>query len=660
MKMIHKIKMYLLCLVLPFIIPIQSSASDDQSLSVRSFSTLPLINNVRISPDGKKIIFFQNTEGKTLLVSKNFITGKLTLISTADNEKIKFYDALWANNEKVLFTISGPDYLGITPMTNTRLYIRNVDASDDGRTLVKTKNDFLQFQSSIISLLPDDPDHVLIGMNVESQYQDTAYKVNLDTGDKTIEQHYIREVGDWIADQQGRIRVGTGYNTSTMNIGIQLYDLVEKKWYKAWNGKALSQTLMEPLGFGLDPNLLYVRALHDGRNAIFRVDISKPDFPKELVAKNDTYDINGSLIYSPKTKDVVGVYNGEADGRIYYSGAYYGETDIRRIYWNEDYRRFQEAVDRALPDTANYLTDFSEDEKHYIVFSTSGKTPGKYYLGNFEKGTLELIADSYPQLDGMLQGSKKLISYTAQDGKTIKGYLTLPANDTPSSPGPAVIFPHWGPMNRDFTDFDYWADYFASKGIVVLKPIYRGSSVYGKEFGMEALQSFESMENDLTDAVNWLIDQKLADPSRIVIAGRGFGGYAALIGATKTPDLFRCAISFAGISDLPTTLDSTARSFNFLVLREQLGSNKKLLEAASPLRHADKIKIPILMGHGDEDRIIPVKQSQIMAKKLKKKKKIFNYIELEKGNHSLDLQGNRHRFFEAMDEFLNKYLLDKS
>ena len=202
MKMIKKLKMYLLCLMLPFIIPVESNASDAQPLSARSFSTLPIITNVRLSPDGNKIIYFKNSDNKTYLISTNFVTGKSVTISSADNEKTKFRNALWANNEKVLFSASVPDYLGITPMTKTQLYIRNADASNNARKLFKTRNEIHQFQSSIISLLPDDPDHVLLGMNLEKQYLDSVYKVNLHTGDKTIVQHSKTKVGDWLTEQR--------------------------------------------------------------------------------------------------------------------------------------------------------------------------------------------------------------------------------------------------------------------------------------------------------------------------------------------------------------------------------------------------------------------------------------------------------------------------
>lgn len=652
MKIMSKVGMCLICLLGSFIFPVQGFTSDARSLPASAFSTLPKIDSVQISPDGKQIIYFINEKSKTILVSYHLDTKKMTPVAIVDNESQRFKYAIWANNDTILFSIAIPFNRSGVPTTETRLLVRKADASDKIRTLVKSaiqrygnQDTISQIQDNIISLLPDDNDHILLGLDLDKPNLDTVYKVNLYTGDMKEVQHYKKNVRSWGADQQGRIRIGMRFDVYSTNLTILIYDLNKKEWKEAWEGKVLSgASPVSPMGFGIDPNILYVRADHNGRNAVFKVDVSKEDLPMELIAKDDKYDINGSLIYSTKTRDVVGVYHGEADGR--------------RIYWDKYYKGFQAAIDKALPDTVNYLIDFSEDERHYVVFSASNTKPGTYYLGDLDHNTMIELANDYPQLEGKLQGSKK-ITYTARDGKTIEGYLTVPASHVPGTPCPAVIYPHGGPMARDYGGFDYWAEYFASKGLVVLQPNFRGSSGYGHEFEMEALENFGlSMQDDLTDAANWLIEQKLAIPERIAIAGGSYGGYAALMGAVKTPDLFRCAISFAGVSDLKSLLKSMQYYTNYAVVRKQLGTDKKKLKAVSPLRHVDKIKIPILLAHGDEDRTVPVDQSRDMAKSLKKKKKVYTYIELEKGSHNLHLQKNRHIFFTAMDEFLDKYLLD--
>ncbi len=651
MKMIPGISVNLLFILAAFLLISGDISAKTQPLPVEAFSSLPRIKNMRISPNGKKLIYFQNAENSTYLVSLDLATYKLTTITIVDNEKFKFRFADWANNEKVIFSVAVPYHRSGVPVTETRLLVRSADASDESRELVNAGAQKAsdpeyesQFQDNIISMLPDDPKHILIALDLREPGSPGVHKINVDTRDITEVQHYKRDVRDWSADQQGRVRVGLRFNSGTTTVTFILYDIEEEKWRDAWTSKPLSNDpAVEPMGFGLDPNILYVRSDHNGRNAIFKVDVRDPELTLKLVAKDDTYDINGKLIYSQKTRDVIGVYHGEADGR--------------RIYWDEFYKKFQEAVDKALPGTINYLIDFSEDESKYIVYSTSDKVPGTYYLGDSKEKTLKLLSSDYPQLDGKLQGNKK-VTYSARDGQAIEAYLTLPADHKPGVPSPAIILPHGGPMVRDYGDFDYWAEFFASRGIVVLQPNFRGSSGYGRDFERQAIQNFGlTMQDDLTDAANWLIEEKLALPDRIAITGGSYGGYAALMGAVKTPDLFRCAISFAGISDLYLLVKSKQFFLNYGVVLKQLGSDRKKLKAVSPLEHVDKIKIPVLLGHGDKDRTVPVEQSRKMAKELKKMKKKYTYIELENGGHGLNLQKNRHEFFKAMDKFLNKYLL---
>ena len=480
MKIMTTLRMNLVWVPIFLIFFMQSIASGTQSLPATAFSTLPQFEVIHLSPDGKKIIYLQNVGNKTALVSLGLETGKMTTVYVSDNEKFTFNKVGWANNDTILFSIRVPYYRSGIPTYETRLLTGKADGSEKPRELIRPNAQYMggkvdlvaQFQDNIISMLPDDPRHILVSIALERSGEGlpSIYKVNVDTKKRRLVQHYKDLVRDWMVDQQGHIRVGRKVYDNDVTVSTIIYSPDSKEWAEAWKHEIFSKTPITPMGFGKDPNILYVRAVHNDRDAIYKVDVSKADLPMELIAKDDKYDIEGRLIYSRKTRDVVGVYHGEAEGD--------------RIYWDKDFMEFQAAIDRALPDTVNYLTSFSEDEQRYIVYRTNTKTPGIYYLGDRDRNTLSPIAHTYPQLEGKLQGSKKIV-YTARDGNKIEAYLMLPGNHDPKVPGPAVIFPHGGPMTRDYAGFDYWAEFFASKGMIVLQPNFRGSSGYGKEFELE-------------------------------------------------------------------------------------------------------------------------------------------------------------------------------
>ena len=247
---------------------------------------------------------------------------------------------------------------------------------------------------------------------------------------------------------------------------------------------------------------------------------------------------------------------------------------------------------------------------------------------------------------------KQAVNYEARDGLAIEGYLTLP-RDAGEGPLPAIIFPHGGPISYDGSGFDYWTQYFASRGYAVLQMNLRGSAGDGYDFMASGLKSWGlEMQNDVEDGTRWLIEEGIADPDRICVVGASYGGYAALMEASRNPDLYQCAVSFAGVTDVAELVTSHKRYGNYDAVREQAGSGFSELRERSPLHNAETIDIPVLLVHGTRDRNVRVRHSQKMAKELEKEGKDVAYLELEDGDHYLSMQENRIAFFRAMDAFL--------
>jgi len=621
----------------------------DDLLPIEAYASLPEFEQVRISPDGRKICGLLNRGDTTTLITQELGSAKTYGLLETDNEKFRFRWAAWANDERLLLGILYPDRREGTETSETRLLAINFDGSKKiivvkPRNLPKGRDEWQsQFQDHVIGFLPGDDDHVLVSVDLDEPIFPSVFKFDIYSGGKTRVRRAKRRVLKWIADEQGDVRVGIGLDDTSFKIEIS--DAQTKKWRTGWQYEIFDETEIQPLGFGSDPNWLYLRMLNGGRYAIFKVDLHAAILKPQLMAADPDYDIEGTLIRWPKSRDIVGVY-------------YVGDFG-RAIYWDEEAKHLQQALDAALPNTSNYIVDMSRDEKRYILFSTSQTQPGKYYLGDRDTNSLTEFGAIYRQLGESNLSGKKKVAYKTRDGLEIEALLTVPKN-TSAENLPTIIFPHGGPMSRDTAGFDYWSEFFASRGYAVLQMNFRGSTGYGHEFMASGLKNWGlKMQDDITDGAKWMIDQKIADPNRICIVGASYGGYAALMGTVKTPDLYRCAVSFAGVSDLREMIHHSGHFIGSEIVEKQIGDlreDRDQLSQTSPALHADAIKVPILLVHGAADRVVPIKQSKLMAKALKSSGKAFDFIILANGTHNLEINRNRIQLFSAMEQFLAKHL----
>lgn len=607
------------------------------------FGSLPSAENVRLSPEGTHIAYFLNRDGYTYVVSNELSTNKVHFLSKTDNKEHRYRWLKWANNQDILVSVAFPENRYAINVTDTRMlkmsannYYKSEQMVNAGMRSWHNYEHYSQLQDQVIDIMPEDPDHILMALDLDSVAEPGVYKLNINSKKRKRLKRGMDNVRDWIVDRNYNIRVAIGSDHDEHFFKVK--DLASDNWNTVWRGDVLDRKLVDPLGFGLDPNLLYVRKLHEGKQAIFIMDVSKKEYPLTLIASDPLHDINGSLIYSRKTQEVVGVHHEVSRDKA--------------IYWDGFYKKFQEVLNKALPDTSNYIVSMSDDKKKYIVFAGSSSDSGTYYFGDRDKKLFTPFIDKFPKLSSLNLSGKKKISYAARDGLNIEGYLTLPENYK-DKPVPTIIFPHGGPSSRVYDNFNLWSEFFAKKGFAVLQPNFRGSSGYGFDFEEAGFGSYGlKMQDDLSDAAEWMVKEGIADEEKMCIVGTGYGGYAALMATVKTPELFSCAISFAGFSDLS---DLRVHSYGFVsgkVTREKIGYKK--LGARSPVNGVEKIKTPILLIHGEDDRTISVEQSRDMASKLKGKKKEFKYVEIEDGDHNLSNQTDRLTLFSEMDAFLDR------
>ncbi len=614
-----------------------------QSLSLEDIVSIPDVSDVRLSPNGRFIAYLVRIETEKL-------SGKLINVYDTDNETVKnlaysqnekyiIANIFWGNNDVILVKANFPSHRVGVKTTETRLL--KLNRNHGKLTAVIPKSYYRKMlyvpniQSEVVDILPNDEDHILMtlgGFTVGLGEAVFRFPIT-DKGKSRTIQRTKSDMISWITDTNHDVRIGIHRDETTYTIKEKISS---GKFKNLWTFEAFSKESIWPLAFGADNNILYVKALYNGKDAIYKVNLTDESLKKELVYYNENYDVNGGLRRSKETNEIVGIgYN----------------------YWDEEYKKLNKMIDEALPDTDNLLLDKSADGNKYILLASNDNQPGVYFIGDKADNSLKVLAYKHEKLYPEILATKKKVKYKARDGLEIEGFLTLPKGEKNTNL-PTIVFPHGGPISYDSGGFDYWTQYFANKGYAVFQMNFRGSSGYGHDFMKQGLASWgQAMQDDVEDGTHWLIKEGTADKNNICIAGASYGGYAALMGGIKTPDLYKCIISFAGISDVEQLVKSHRRYTNFDIVKKQIGSDYDSLWEASPLKHADKITKPLLLIHGSKDRVVNPDQSEDIYDKLRRKKdKIVEYHEIEGANHYLSNNEDRLQTFRAIDAFLDKYM----
>jgi dipeptidyl aminopeptidase/acylaminoacyl peptidase len=318
-------------------------------------------------------------------------------------------------------------------------------------------------------------------------------------------------------------------------------------------------------------------------------------------------------------------------------------------------------VEAALPGYQVEFTAETKAEDKFIVAAYSDRTQGRRYLFDRASGKLTFLAEVTPWLKEADLAEMKPVSYPARDGLTIDGYLTLPRGVAPEKL-PVVVNPHGGPWARDAWGFNSEAQFLANRGYAVFQPNFRGSTGYGRKFWEAGFKQWGlSMQDDVTDGVQWLIRQGIADPGRIAIYGGSYGGYCTLAGVTFTPDLYAAAVDYVGVSNLFTFMQTIPPYWKpFLEMMHQMVgdpvADKDLLTAVSPAFHVERIRTPLFIAQGANDPRVNKAESDQVVDALRKRGVAVEYMVKDNEGHGFQNEENRLEFYGAMEKFLAQHL----
>ncbi len=600
-----------------------------RKIPLEDFFRKPEKAAVRLSPDGTRLAYLGPFERRMNLFVRDLETGEESRVTSSLDRDIAGY--LWAGDDRLLYwQDQGGD-------ENYRLYSVGIDGSDP-----RELTPFEGVKCEVVDELEDRDNEVLFQMNRRDPKFFDVYRLDVGKAKMTLLAENPGNIQRWITDHEGRVRLAT--TTDGVRTSLLYRDTEDSSWSTVATYDF--KETVEPLFFTFDGRSIYVTS-NVGRDkaATCRYDL-RAGLEAETIFEHPDVDVSG-LLHSKRRKVV--------------TGATFVTDRLHYHFFDPERRRIQEFIDERLPERENSLVSHSRDETRYIVYSGSDRTRGSYHLLDTDKWSLTKLFDLSPWLSEEEMARMETITYRSRDGLIIHGYLTLPPGEEPRRL-PLLVHPHGGPWHRDTWGFNPEIQFLANRGYAVLQMNFRGSTGYGRAFWKAGFGQWGlKMQDDVTDAVQWAIDSGIADPARVAIYGGSYGGYAALSGLTRTPDLYACGVSYVGVSNLFTWMAAIPPYWKpyLEVMYEMVGHPERdedRFRETSPFFNADRIRAPLLVAQGANDPRVPKHESDQIVKAVKERGIPVEYIVKANEGHGFQNEENQFDFYRAMERFLDRYL----
>ena len=641
----------------------------NENIPLQHFFCDSAMTSGSLSPDGKYFASMVPASGAKCAIED---------IDDPQAARVLLVIDLETNTPTVLSGTRGKSRLtGFTWISNTRIaFYRQPEAGLDAysmwainadgtkpKELVPGKwEDGYPTGANILDRMKDDDKHILVSYNKRRPKYTDVYKLNIFSGKLTMVAKDPVIDGQtslgWAVDQQGVVR---GY-VAVKGLYNYLYHRNDADSdFKLLRKFKFQEASFGPAAYSYDPRYVYMRGqavAADGSiiddsdtDALWLYDAYEDKFI-EKIYENDRYDVGGIAI-SSKTEEPAFI-------------AYYGDKP-EKVWIDKDLEQVYASIEASFPNDQVSIGGWTEDEDKAIITTWSDTNPGEMYFYDRNKGSIAFIAKSRPWINKDEMSPMLPISFTARDGLTVNGYLTVPKNSDGKNL-PLIVNPHGGPNARDYWGYNAEHQFLASRGYAVLSMNFRGSTGYGRNHvKMANGQWGRKMQDDVTDSVMWAVEQGIADPDNVCIYGASYGGYAVMAGITKTPKMYKCAVNYVGVTDMGLLFSKVPKVWEIWEEQQKIEigdyeNDKEYLDAVSPINLVDRIETPLYIVHGVRDWRVPIQHAQKLRKELEKNGKVegedFWWMVKTDEGHGFYKEANKMELYSELEEFFGRYLKD--
>lgn len=637
------------------------------------YGNLPEISRARLSPGGTFAAMVQPLGGSGGVTIYRIGAGAGVQPCVFAPKDVRIEGIYWPNDDRLVVNVSlvrqGPEE------RYPRKYVRAVSITNTCLAPVQLMNDQESFgqnqnAATYIGRIPGDDRHVLMaaysggwadtpsGRISRPQYApNDVFKVNIETGKTTLYQSGTGTTIGWTVDTQGVVRVRTEIDLKDGATLVFSRESASGSWKQIYRGAGVRESDdLDVLGFGDDPTKLIISMRRgDDRIGVYTMDVNSGAISDAPLLADPVFDMPARLDGFP----LFDVFQNKIIGMFVY------RDQMQAIYFNPEWQRLGQTLSASFDNETFRVESFTRDLSKMLVYVEGAQDPGgTYYFLDRKANEITKVGARYPKLTPADLARVQTVTYKARDGLELRGYLTIPPGASAKNL-PLVVIPHGGPAARDTADFDWWAQFVATRGYLVFQPQFRGSAGFGRKF--ERAGDFKwglEMQNDITDGVQYLVAQGMVDAKRVCINGWSYGGYATMAGVAFSPEVYKCGVAGAGVSDLLTMLgyerNHEGMTFGDLsywprVIGDPTRDRDRLIKT-SPARHAAKVTAALMLVHGDQDTIVPLDQSQQMQKAMQAAGKPAELVILRGEDHNISRSETRTEYLRALERFLAQHL----